>query len=98
MNVRTKNITRNVRLTGMLILFLVAFISELLFYTWCRVQCTRLGYEISHEVKRHEQLSTLQNNLRIELAHLKSPDRVFSIAKQKLGLDMPKPEQFVTIP
>ena len=98
MNIKTKTVTRNLRLTVMLILLLVAFISELLIHTWCRVQCTHLGYEISREAERHQGLLTLQNNLKIELAHLKSPDRVFLIAKQKLGLDMPKPEQYVTIP
>ena len=98
MNIKTQTAVRNLRLTSMLILILAVFISELLFYTWCRVQCTRLSYEISREAKRYRQLLTLKSNLRIELAHLKSPDRVFLIAKHQLGLDMPKPEQFVIIP
>lgn len=71
--------------------------SRTLFYTLCRVQCIRIGYEISYEAKQHQELITLQNNLKIELAHLKSPERIAKIAKCQIGLTMPATEQVVII-
>lgn len=76
---------------------MVLFIGQLLFYTWCRVQCTRLGYEITRETERHKSLTKLQNNLTIEISRLKSPDRIAKIAKIDLGLSIPEPEQMIVI-
>jgi len=75
-----------------------AFIIELLFYTWCRVQNVRYGYEISSETQTRQQLVTYQNNLKIELARLKSPDRIARIAKQQLGLMMPTADKTILLP
>jgi cell division protein FtsL len=74
------------------------FMGELLFYTWCRVQCVQIKYEISQETQRHQYLVTLRDNLKIELAHLKSPQRIATIAKNRLGLTKPTPRQMVPIP
>ncbi len=74
------------------------FLSELFFYTWCRVQFTRVGYDISKGAKEQQRLFTLQRNLNIELARLKSPERVETIARQQLNLITPTPEQVMIIP
>ena len=79
-----------------LVLFL--FIAELLFYTWCRVQCTQVGIAISAERRKQAQLTTLSNSLKIELARLKAPERISYIAKKTLGLKMPDPEQTILVP
>ena len=75
-----------------------AFIIELLFYTWCRVQNVRYGYEISSETQTRQQLVTYQNNLKIELARLKSPDRIAKIAKEQLGMMMPTTDRTILMP
>lgn len=80
------------------IVFLAIFISELLLYAWCRIQCVGVGYDILNASRYHQELVSLQNNLKIELASLKSPDRIATIAKKQLGLAMPKPEQMIIIP
>lgn len=80
------------------IVLLVIFITEMLLYTWSRVQCTRLGYGISAAIEKQRDLLQLQNNLKIELAHLKSPERIAKIARERLGLRPPKPEQTIIIP
>lgn len=90
--------TRARQQTGIWLILMLFFIVELFFYTWCRVQCIRTGYEISREDRRHQNLITLQNNLRIELARLRSPERIAKIAEQKLGLVMPTSEQMIIIP
>jgi cell division protein FtsL len=79
-------------------LLMAVFISQLLLYTWCRVQCVRVGYEISREADNYRKLIALQNNLKLEIARLKSPDRIERIAKDQLGLVTPAPEQMIIIP
>lgn len=79
-------------------LILVLFIGELLFYTWCRVQCVQVGITISAARSEEEELRTLQNSLKIELARLKAPERISYIARKKLGLDMPEPSKTIMVP
>jgi cell division protein FtsL len=40
----------------------------------------------------------MQDNLKIELARLKSPRRIARIARERLGLITPTPEQTILIP
>jgi cell division protein FtsL len=40
----------------------------------------------------------LQNSLKIEMARLKSPERIVKIATEKLGLVLPQPEQIMSLP
>jgi len=74
------------------------FIVELLFYTWCRVQNVRIGYEITQALAQHQQLVTMHNNLKIETARLKSPERISKIAREQLGLTTPSPGQVIVLP
>ena len=85
-------------LLGIWIVLLALFISELLFYTWCRVQCTRLGYEMTKDVEANRKQMVLQNSLVLELARLKSPERISAIARQQLKLEPPSHEQMVVLP
>jgi cell division protein FtsL len=84
--------------TGIWLVFMFFFISELFLYTWSRVQCVGIGYEISKAAKRQQELVALQNNLNLELASLKSPVRIAEIAKTRFGLKMPTSEQMIIIP
>lgn len=77
---------------------MIIFIAQLLGYTWCRVQCIQVGYEISKEADSRRKLIALQNNLKIEFARLKSPERIANIAKYDLGLRPPAPEQIIILP
>ena len=84
--------------TGIWIIFMAVFIAELFLYTWCRVNCIDVGYEISKETKKQDELIALQNNLKIELASLKSPERISKIAKDQLGLNTPTKSQTIVLP
>ena len=86
------------RLTGVWMVLLAIFLAELLFYTWCRVQCVRTGYEIAEAADRRQELAALQNELKIELAHLKNPKRIADIARRRLGLTMPNAGQTIVMP
>ena len=89
---------RNLKQLGLWGFLMVVFMAELLVYTWCRVQCTRLGYEITRATETQQQRLRLQNNLKIELARLKSPARIATYARERLGLRMPTPEQTIVLP
>jgi cell division protein FtsL len=89
---------RKFKTTGMWMIMMFIFITELLFYTWCRVQNVQHGYEISREAHNQKKLIAYQNNLKIELARLKSPDRIAKIAKQQLGLIMPTTDKTILMP
>jgi cell division protein FtsL len=86
------------RMTGIWVLILTLFIGELLFYTWCRVQCVQVGIAISSEHRKEKELKSLQNSLKIELARLKAPERISYIARKKLGLDMPELSKTILVP
>ena len=77
---------------------MVLFIGELLFYTWCRVQYVQVKYEISRAIRRQQQLIALQDNLKVEQANLKSPQRIATIARDQLGLIKPTSKHMVMIP
>lgn len=84
--------------TGLWFLVMSIFMLELFFYTWCRVQNVNLGYQISNAVNQQKKLLAYQNNLNIELARLKSPQRITRIAKEQLGLIMPTAEKTIILP
>jgi len=83
---------------GLWMLVLLVFIAEMMLYAWSRVQCVRLGYGISAAIDQQKELQLLQKNFKIELARLKSPERIAQIARGRLNLRMPTPEQTIIIP
>ncbi len=95
---RRKKKTRNPRVLAACLIFMGLFIGELLFYTWCRVQSIQVRYEISELGADQDRLMMLQDNLKIELARLKSPQRIAKIAKEQLGLILPTNKQLILIP
>jgi len=95
---RRKKRTRNPKVLAACLIFMGLFIGELLFYTWCRVQSIQVRYEISDLTADQERLMMLQDNLKIELARLKSPRRIAKIAKEQLGLILPTNKQLMLIP
>jgi cell division protein FtsL len=89
---------RNPRMIALWLSLLSVFIAELLVYTWVRVHCVRVGYEISALNKEQQRLTELQANLKVELARLKAPQRITKIAQEKLGLTLPTPKQIMVLP
>jgi hypothetical protein len=84
--------TRSSLMIGIWVVMMAALISELFFSTWCRVQYTRTGYEITAATAESRDLFAAQRNLKIELERLKSPKRIEAKALA-LGLMVPTPEQ-----
>jgi cell division protein FtsL len=98
MKKKTRRKERNPKVITAYLLLMFVFITELLFYTWCRVQYVRTKYEIEEQAARTRQLSAMQDNLKIELARLKSPRRIVKIAETQLGLIKPSSKQTLFIP
>jgi cell division protein FtsL len=95
---KTRKKQGDMKITGIWIVIMTVFIAELFLYTWCRVNCIGVGYEISKETQKQHELVALQTNLKIEMASLKSPDRIAKIAKNQLGLVTPTQKQTIVIP
>ena len=96
---KRKGIKRlNKQLPWQWMLIFTLFMAELFFYTWCRVQCVQVGIALSTERRKQQELSTLQNSLKIELARLKAPERVMRIAQENLGLRIPDAKQTIVVP
>lgn len=84
--------TKSSLIIGLWVVMMAALISELFFSTWCRVQYTHTGYEITAATAESRGLFATQRNLKIELERLKSPKRIEAKALA-LGLMVPTPEQ-----
>lgn len=74
------------------------FVGQLLFYTWCRVQSVQVGYAITEETRKQQELRAFQNSLKIELARLKAPEHISRIAREQLALTMPDARQIIVVP
>ena len=88
---------QRLKMMGIWMVLMSIFIAELLVNTWYRVQCIRVGYEISDIADQQAALITVKKKLGIELERLKSPERIAWIAKERLNLATPTPEQIITI-
>lgn len=66
--------------------------------TWLGVQCIRTGYEIAEAIAQQQQLLNIQENLKIELVRLQSPQILGKVAEERFGLRIPKPDQIVVVP
>jgi hypothetical protein len=76
---------------------MAVIIGELLVYTWSRVQCIKIGYEITRATGVYEEQLALRKAMEVELALLTSPSRIIRQAQEGLGLVRPSPDQVVTI-
>ena len=95
---RKRRISRKPRSgTALWVVLIVAFMAELLVYSWCRVQYVHTGYEIAEARLEHKRLSVVHSELEIEEARLRSPERIRRIAQER-GLIVPDTGQIVFMP
>jgi cell division protein FtsL len=69
----------------------------LLIYVWSHIHMTELEYQIARELNNKEQLTEEQAKLKVELATLKSPQRIEIIAREKLQMTYPGREQVILL-
>lgn len=69
----------------------------LLIYVWSHIHMTELEYQIAKELSSKELLAEEQAKLKVELATLKSPQRIEIIAREKLQMTYPGREQVILL-
>jgi cell division protein FtsL len=73
------------------------FLFGLFAYGWQHYQWSQYGYRIEEAKKKKEQLAELERQLILEREHLRSPQRIDSIARRDLGMVVPAAGQLVTL-
>src|SRR5439155_9575109 len=71
------------------------FLFGLFAYGWQHYQWNQYGYRIEEAKKKKEQLTEIRQQLGLEKASLRSPERIDSIARRELGIMLPAPGQRV---
>jgi cell division protein FtsL len=69
----------------------------LFFYAWQHFECIQLRYQIEQLQVQESQASQLNEQLHLEVATLRSPGRVDTIARNQLGLTVPVPGQIAPV-
>jgi cell division protein FtsL len=69
----------------------------LLFYAWQHFECIQIRYQVERLQSERAQAVELNQQLRLEVATLRSPMRVDAIARNQLGLTVPVPGQVAPI-
>jgi len=90
-----KGVNRNLAFVAMVVG--IVFIGCSLFYVWAPHQVISLGYEISQKSQEGQDLRKDNKRLRLELAALKSPGRIESMALKELGFVNPQKEQLIIV-
>jgi cell division protein FtsL len=65
----------------------------LLLFAWQHFQCLQLGYQLEELKAERGQAAEMNQRLKLEVAALKSPERIDAIARNTLGLTIPVPGQ-----
>lgn len=79
-------------------LLLLGLIGTVLVHVWVRLQVVRMGYVLSTTSKLQTRLEQESRELKVELATMTSPDRLETLARQRLGLVQPEKGQVVVLP
>jgi cell division protein FtsL len=67
-------------------------------YVWSTFEGTQIGYDLSALKKEEMRLLEVNRKLRLELATLRSTQRLEDLAVNRLGLDQPSQRQIVLLP
>ena len=81
----------------LILLIVVAVAGAFVYHLHIRFEGVRLGYETSQARSERSRLLVERRELRLELASLKSPQRIESEAREKLGMEMPDYRQIISI-
>jgi cell division protein FtsL len=78
-----------------LIVIALMFMAITLIYVWFRISITKIDYRIAEEMHRRDGLLEENRKLKVEIATLKSPHRIESIARTKLMMHYPERDQVI---
>jgi cell division protein FtsL len=66
-------------------------------YIWPRVQVVRLAYRMQISEQHLRELLQERDQLRLELASLKDPQRIYRVATEQLGMSTARRDQVVIV-
>jgi cell division protein FtsL len=67
----------------------------LMFLAWEHLQCVRLGYQIEGLKQQKAGLEESNRQFRLQEASLADPQRIDALARRRLGMSVPVPQQIV---
>jgi cell division protein FtsL len=73
----------------------IVLMAASLVFVWSHVRMTELKYNIAKEISIKENLLEENRKLKVEIATLKSPQRVEAVAKSTFGMTYPEREQVI---
>jgi len=94
---KTRRLYVTRRQVFLIICMLFLFMGSSIGYVWSNFQSTRIGYDLSQLKREEMKLEEENQRLRLELAILKSPQRLETQASERLGLRQPTPEQIIVL-
>jgi cell division protein FtsL len=74
----------------------VVLLSSLV-YVWTRIRVVQQGYEVSKLNRITDELTKQKSLLEAEIAALKSPQRLETVARDHFGMRLPKGDEIVLI-
>lgn len=80
-------------LTGVMVLLTLVSV----FHVWSRVEVIDLNLKISELARQTKEELQENKRLKVEVALLKTPSRIESLAKRELGLALPTDQQVVLV-
>lgn len=74
-----------------------AVMSLLLLYVWERVDLVRVGYQVQQLRAKHRLLERENDELKVKVSALTSPERIARLATHRLGMVRPRPGQVILV-
>jgi cell division protein FtsL len=68
-----------------------------LFHVWSRVKVVDLNLQLSAATHSLKEMQQEKNRLRLEVASLKNPARIETLAKGELGMALPTDQQVIVV-
>jgi len=94
--VREVDVERRRECFSLLGLGVLVFLSVLLF-AWQHFQCVRDGYRVEQLKTERAGLEEWNHQLRLEQASLADPQRIDTLARTRLGMVSPRPQQVIRV-
>ena len=89
----TSPATRKRTAVVLLLVALVVGVTAAVSQIWTRLEVIDYGYKLSKVNQEHTRLLEINRRLKIEFALLKNPTYINRVARERLGMKPPAPEQ-----
>ena len=80
-----------------LMVCMILFTIVSVFHVWSRFKLVDLNLQISDSSRQLKETEQEQKRLKLEIASLRTPSRIESIAKGELGMALPNKQQVIVV-